>query len=1121
MSLISIKNTHLEGDLKISKIKAIKFSKISLFFFILFSFLTLGLFALFAKWSKKFRYLFLYKQCDIKFAQAFGLTTKSGSFDIVPLQKEEIEGKSTIFFVFKLLKYHYANEYGFFEPMEFTEINTMHFNDIYSQYSKGLTKKTHTIQSKKFGENKKEIPIPNIIEYMFHEMTTPFFMLQYFSAIIWVLENVVVYAIVLLGVSFALTIISYFFVRSSQKKIQELAHYDIPVKVFREINQNYITVSSKEIVPGDVFVLENNMKLPCDVLLLSGEAIINESMLTGESTPIAKFPINGGPNEILDLKSHKRHIIYEGTMVLQIKSKDLKKLVLVLAIRTAFTTLKGQMIRSILHPQKKIDYFFRQAIKFLFSFLVIALLLYGEMLYFLLKYDLSTRLILLRLADVIISTIPPALNVYFQFPINFSIIRLKSKGILGLQPQKIRDAGNIKICCFDKTGTLTENGLEVYGFYEKDEKNELKLKLTENCKEEIDIFPKKLIVKLFATCHNNCLIEDELLGDVLDIKMFHFSQYKFIPSYNDDLAYSVKFGEKTILNVSKIYEFESEYQCMSTIVFDNEMNSWMVFTKGAPEKIKKICKKNSIPKNFTNLMEGMAIQGFRVLGLAYKTVEIATKAKILLQREEVENDLNFLGFLIMQNKIKHDTAKIMKRLKYADFSLKIISGDNPLTTIQAAKESQIIHNDKNVFLLEINEENNLNIKEIQNIHDNSFKTEESIENLLEKQNNPIKFEKEGEKLIEMERLQESQMIIEDEKAKNHKNLINIFSPPKKDKEFAMTGDFYEYMATNRDFSNEMKKKILISTKVFARVKPDQKGKIIESLKNFTSFGVAMVGDGANDCAALKKADVGISFTQADASFAAPFISLDSSISCIEKVLLEGRACLITLVEIFIYTENTNFIFFIGNCILIANISHFNDFQYIIFVFLLIVPLTISLGLSRPSKQLTYNFPDQNLFGSFNLVQNYGLLLLICISMFFSYILLISQDFYVFKTYLENETFGDSNPENTVVYFSAIYLITGYSLILIHSHPFKDKVYKNYTFFSWFLLNILYIIIANYEYDVNIPGLELLDFEKEFKIKLCFLNLGLLLVAYFFIWTVRKIKLEKEKQESKSLGENHS
>ena len=53
------------------------------------------------------------------------------------------------------------------------------------------------------------------------------------------------------------------------------------------------------------------------------------------------------------------------------------------------------------------------------------------------------------------------------------------------------------------------------------------------------------------------------------------------------------------------------------------------------------------------------------------------------------------------------------------------------------------------------------------------------------------------------------------------------------------------------------------------------------------------GDGANDCAALKKSDVGISLSEAEASIAAPFTSKVNDISCVVKVLLEGRAALVT------------------------------------------------------------------------------------------------------------------------------------------------------------------------------------------------------------------------------------
>ena len=51
-------------------------------------------------------------------------------------------------------------------------------------------------------------------------------------------------------------------------------------------------INSVELVPGDVIVVKDSMNLPCDLLLLSGSCIVNESMLTGESIPIFKNSIS-------------------------------------------------------------------------------------------------------------------------------------------------------------------------------------------------------------------------------------------------------------------------------------------------------------------------------------------------------------------------------------------------------------------------------------------------------------------------------------------------------------------------------------------------------------------------------------------------------------------------------------------------------------------------------------------------------------------------------------------------------------------------------------------------------------------------------------------------------------
>lgn len=86
------------------------------------------------------------------------------------------------------------------------------------------------------------------------------------------------------------------------------------------------TVSSEDLVPGDVVnIMEESLTLfPADMLLLSGDAIVNESMLTGESVPVAKVPVKdddlvhwseGGPVGAETAKG----FLYTGTKIIRIR----------------------------------------------------------------------------------------------------------------------------------------------------------------------------------------------------------------------------------------------------------------------------------------------------------------------------------------------------------------------------------------------------------------------------------------------------------------------------------------------------------------------------------------------------------------------------------------------------------------------------------------------------------------------------------------------------------------------------------------------------------------------------------------------------------------------------------
>jgi cation-transporting ATPase 13A2 len=93
--------------------------------------------------------------------------------------------------------------------------------------------------------------------------------------------------------------------------------------------------------------------------------------------------------------------------------------------------------------------------------------------------------------------------------------------------------------------------------------------------------------------------------------------------------------------------------------------------------------------------------------------------------------------------------------------------------------------------------------------------------------------------------------------------------------------------------------MLTRCQIFARMSPDEKNEVVERLQSI-GYTVLMCGDGANDCAALKAADVGLSLSEAEASVAAPFTSKTPDIGCVLEVIKEGRAALVTSFSCFKY-----------------------------------------------------------------------------------------------------------------------------------------------------------------------------------------------------------------------------
>ena len=267
--------------------------------------------------------------------------------------------------------------------------------------------------------------------------------------------------------------------------------------------------------------------------------------------------------------------------------------------------------------------------------------------------------------------------------------------------------------------------------------------------------------------------------------------------------------------------------------------------------------------------------------------------------------------------------------------------------------------------------------------------------------------------------------------------------------------------------------------VYARCSPENKSQIVQSLQN-EKFTVLMCGDGANDCAALKVADVGISLSKEEASIAAPFTSNCPDISCVIELLKEGKCALVTSLQIFKYILSYSLIQFISVNLLIVIGSYLSDWQYMASDLFLITPLAFLMPLAPCAPKLTYHKPVSSLF-SFSIIFSMGVQT-ICIFIFQIMAHFITRNTFPdppFGFFLEcnaGETefnYTDYRKEEVIPwliegenhYMECIYNSSNFyisfaqylilAVVFCTGKPFKKNIFYNYGMLIFSIIGLLY------------------------------------------------------------------
>lgn len=892
----------------------------------------------------------------------------------------------------------------------------------------GLSSERHCEVQSLLGKNLIELKERSGLQIFFSEMLNPFYIFQVASFFIWIFENYYLYSFVILLMATISALLTVVETKHNLDKMQNMARFTCPVKCYRD--QKIVSISSEDLVPGDLIILDEDIDIvPCDGVLVNGDAIVDESMLTGESIPVSKIDITDDAYSIIYNEAgneNPKHCVYSGTKLLQSRSRHGRPPML-MATRTGFLTAKGTLVQSILFPRPNNFRFYRDSLRFVAILGVIAGLGFSVALINFLLLGVSLYLILSRALDVITVVVPPALPATMAVGTVFAIKRLEKKGIYCISPPRINVSSKVEIMCFDKTGTLTEEGLEIFGVISTSPSgfNAVSHDPSGLCGDAANL------LQLMASCHSIRRINGRLLGDSLDLKMFGFTGWSLeelqevgeaiVPTIvrppgaepfdATNFCQGSSRNVITELGIIRQFDFDSELRRMSVLVRSLSNDSIQVYVKGSPESLVEVCRDDTIPENYNELLVYYAHRGFRVIGCAMKTCASLSWVKAQkMTRDQAESDLIFLGFIVFENRIKSETTPTILSLKSASIKSVMATGDNILTAISVGRASAIIEEPSLVF------------------YPSSYRGARTSREI-------------------------SWVCVDDVDLKFDPVRL-CPSVDKRSYTVAISGDFFEWILSC--FPEEYWQKVISNCVIYSRMSPQQKQLLVEILQR-NSLVVGFCGDGANDCGALKAANVGISLSQAEASIAAPFTSKLQNISCVPELFKEGRASLVTSFCCFKYMTLYSMIQFTTLIFLYSFGYTLSDGQFVYIDLVLIVPLGILMSRYAPAKKLTAQQPTAKLISVEILVTIFGHIFLQTLAQAIVY-WFIAAPLRIGWIPPPDDEEGVFHPSASVMFLFSSFLYITTALLFSTGHPFRQKFYWPFSLYSFMAFISVVIVV---------------------------------------------------------------
>ncbi|KAM9316539.1 putative cation-transporting ATPase 13A4 [Gastrophryne carolinensis] len=942
--------------------------------------------------------------------------------------------------------------------------------NMHKYYGSGLQKEEQAIRELVCGYNTIEVEVAPIWKILIYKVLDIIYVYQIGAIILLLIQASLNYAISILILCILTITLSLIEHRKQSTKLHKLvkSHNNIKCTVCQK-NGDCFQVESRHLVPGDIIALSGeNFFMSCDAVMINGTCVVNEGMLTGESIPVAKTQLphtdNTMPWKQYSGEDYTRHILFCGTMVIRAESTG-KGPAKALVLRTGFNTTKGDMVRSILYPKPlnfKLDRDVRRFYIFL-ACLGITGIIYAIIIYA--QRQVPAGVIFVMSLVLVVGAVSPVIPAALMVGVLYAKSRLSNKKIHCISPERINMCGQVNLFCFDKTGTLTEDGLDLMGVLPSNKACFQKM-VTH---EEITNLSGESLFAAMACCHSLIMVDGKLQGDPLDVKMFEATRWvledtfkhtneenaspnKFVrpgPSFNNCyFNLVIKCDCKSLIEVNGESDFGVQ-KCASQLEVSH--TPVLQFLEAEQSRSEPLVGSNAwcyaVPSGFSDVLDYYSFQGFRIIGVTFKTLVNTTRSELeKIEREKVECDLEFLGFLILENRLKPETKKVIEEMNRANIRTVMITGDNIQTATTVARNCGMISEDSKTILVEASKPKDSSpasvtwkLLKFPEAEENTTETSIAIESILNGQ------------------------------GKNNKY------------HFSMTGKTYENL---EKYFSDLLPKILINGTVYARMSPTQKSTIIDEFRKLDYY-VGMCGDGANDCPALKMANAGIALSEEEASVAATFSSQITNISCVPELLKEGRAALVTSFCTFKFLALVGIIEYVNILLLYWQGNFFGNNQWIIHNFPIIFAIFLTMSITSAYPKLATFRPPAQLISPpmlFSVIFN----IVYAIAMqSYAFIMVQKQSWYrsddIYSACHPGNESLNQNLTNMLIHrgqrmnyesfeSTTLWLITSLHLVILSfvfskGKPFRQPIYTNYLFVAVLIVEVgftIFFIFADFE-----------------------------------------------------------